>query len=311
MRRTFAVLTVLTLGLGGVAACHGSTSPPKAAPPASPSPTALPTDPAAALRWAAGRTKAAGSAKIDATSQSPAGGTPQVVKAALSWSGEGQLNGVITGSPGLTRFSSDGTVPILITGGVMYVRMTDPKALAQSQGRSWLKFDFAELAALAPGSGGADFGNVMGSLLKQLSPDVELRALAGSTGLATVGPEVTDGVRTTHLSGTLTPQQLLDAMPGLTAGQRAEIVQQDQQAGITSETVDVWLDVRGLPIRTEDHAASNLGSFDVDRHFSDYGTQVNLTTPDAADTLDLAAVLKACGSGCTGGGSGGATGGSI
>jgi hypothetical protein len=305
MRRTFAVLTVLTIGLGGVAACTGSTTTPKATASASPSPTGLPSDPAAALRWAAARTQAAGSAKIDATSESPTGGKPQVIKGALSWAGEGQLVGTISGSPGVSQFSSDGTVTLLVTGGDMYLKLTDPKMLAQSGGRSWMKLDFAELATLAPGSGGADLGSVMGSLLKQLSPGVELRALAGGTGLTNVGPEVMDGVRTTHLSGTLTPQQMLAAMPGLTVQQRDELAKEDQAAGITSESVDVWLDAHGLPVRTEDHASSSAGAFDVDRHFSDYGTQVQVTTPDAADVLDLAAVLKACGSGCAGGSTGG------
>ncbi|SEL05735.1 hypothetical protein [Streptacidiphilus jiangxiensis] len=308
MRRTFAVLTVLTIGLGGMAACTRSTTTPKATASASPSPTGLPSDPAAALRWAAAQTQAAGSAKIDATSQSPAGGKPQVIKGALSWAGEGQLAGTISGSPGISQFSPDGTVTMLVTGGDMYLKLTDPKMLTQSGGRSWMKLDFAELATLAPGSGGADLGSVMGSLLKQLSPGVELRALAGGTGLTNDGPEVMDGVRTTHFSGTLTPQQLLAAMPGLTAQQRDALAKQDQAAGVTSESVDVWLDAHGLPIRTEDHASSNAGAFDVDRHFSAYGTQVQVTTPDAADVLDLAAVLKACGSGC---GSGGATGGTV
>jgi hypothetical protein len=307
MRRTFVVLsclTSLTLTLGGVAACAGPKTQSKASPAAAPSPTGLPSDPAAALRWAATQTQAAGSAKIAASSQSPVGGPAEVIKGALSWGGSPQASTEISGIPALQQLSSDGSVPMVVTDGAMYLKATSPAMVRQSAGRHWMKLGFAALAALPPGSEGNTMGRQMSILTKQLSPGIELSALARTTGLRNAGPELMDGVRTTHFTGSVSRQQLLDAMTGLTPDERAYLEKQDQAAGVGTETVDVWLDAHGLPIRTEDHALTNQGALDVDRHFSDYGSQVLVTTPDAADTIDLAAVLKAVGGG-------GGTGGSV
>ena len=117
-------------------------------------------------------------------------------------------------------------------------------------------------------------------MIKELSPGIELNALSKAAGLRDVGPEIADGVATTHVAGSVSREQLIDAVTDLTSAERAELQRQDQ-------------------------ATSAQGAFVVDRHYSDYGTAVGATTPDAADTIDLAAAIKAFGGGASGGGTGG------
>jgi hypothetical protein len=147
---------------------------------------------------------------------------------------------------------------------------------AQDGGRPW-----AEFSASSPGGGGAA-ASVLGTI-KNESPTAQVQPLLASSDVKDLGAQEIDGVQTTHYSGTLDAAQVQKtaSIEGLTAAQLEQIKQELRQTGESTETIDVWIDAAGLPVRTRDTATTASGPDTTVMDFSGWGAPVSITDPPA------------------------------
>jgi hypothetical protein len=61
-----------------------------------------------------------------------------------------------------------------------------------------------------------------------------------------------------------------------------------QQAGITSEHIDIWLDKANLPVEIKASVSSTaLGEIRSEAHFTDWGSPVTITPPPPDQVVDI------------------------
>ncbi|MGI5197461.1 hypothetical protein ACQEVY_28175 [Streptomyces sp. CA-288835] len=278
---SIAVVAALT----GVAACSGSDSGKDSGDDgkaAGKAPTRV--SPIAALRSVETTTDKADSAKVEATTTM---GSMMSMKAdgALGW------------ADGLT-----GNLTITYTGGTMadtmrqmgstsmearylpdayYAKMGDQFA-AQSGGKHWIKYAYDDLADLAGGSGA-----YLKDQMQNTTPNQSVKLLLASGDVRKVGEETVRGVKTTHYSGTVDVADLAVRNSSLTEGQLADLKRQLEQAGITTETVDIWVDDDDLLVKKVEKGKLATGEMSSTAYYSDYGVEVSAEEPPAADTADF------------------------
>lgn len=278
---SIAVVAALT----GVAACSGSDSgqgsgdDDKAVGKA-----ATRVSPIAALRSVETTTDKADSAKVEATT---------TMGSMMSMEADGALGW----ADGLT-----GNLTITYTGGTMadtmrqmgstsmearylpdayYAKMGDQFA-AQSGGKHWIKYAYGDLAEL----GGAS-GAYLKDQMQNTTPNQSVKLLLASGDVRKVGEETVRGVNTTHYSGTVDVADLAVRNSSLSEGQLADLKRQLEQAGITTETVDIWVDDDDLLVKKVEKGELATGSMSSTAYYSDYGVEVSAEEPPAADTADF------------------------
>ena len=173
-------------------------------------------------------------------------------------------------------------------GTVFYMRFP---ALASElpAGKSWVRMDLAK-AGRAQGFDLTGLENLTSNDPRQML-DV-LRA--ASDEIETVGPEVLDGVSTTHYRAQVDLAEY--AKLGLAKGADANSMLDDvlKQSGLESMPVDVWLDDAGLVRKVEmtfsGAPPGSTESLDASMRFelSDYGEPVAVDVPPAAEVVDTA-----------------------
>ncbi|MEU0407192.1 hypothetical protein ABZ307_05075 [Streptomyces griseorubiginosus] len=277
MKRTTATVRIAALAaLTGLAACTSSGSPgePEATHTAS-APAALP-----ALRTAERSTQQAGTARVRSTT---------VLGSQLSLTADGLL---------AWRDGLSGTLTLHYTGGTAaetmrslgvtsmearylsdayYARMGDTFA-AKTGGRHWLKYAYADLKSLG---GGADLADQM----RSTTPDQSVRLLLDSEDVREVGEETVDGRATRHYSGTVAVGDVTDA------GLQRRL----KDAGVTGESVDIWIDEKNLLVKKVEKTSTANGKVTQTAHYSDYGVKVAVHRPPAADTQDFTSLLSQSG----------------
>ncbi|WP_328771066.1 hypothetical protein [Streptomyces sp. NBC_00286] len=278
---SIAVVAALT----GVAACSGSDSGKDSGDDGKAAGKApIRVSPIAALRSVETTTDKADSAKVEATTTM---GSMMSMKAdgALGW------------ADGLT-----GNLTITYTGGTMadtmrqmgstsmearylpdayYAKMGDQFA-AQSGGKHWIKYAYDDLADLAGGSGA-----YLKDQMQNTTPNQSVKLLLASGDVRKVGEETVRGVKTTHYSGTVDVADLAVRNSSLTEGQLADLKRQLEQAGITTETVDIWVDDDDLLVKKVEKGKLATGEMSSTAYYSDYGVEVSAEEPPAADTADF------------------------
>ena len=176
-------------------------------------------------------------------------------------------------------------------GEVMYMRFP-AMASELPAGKSWVRMDLGEAAKGA----GFDF-----SELQQLTGNDPRKMLeflrAASDEIETVGTEKLRGVRTTHYRASVS---LADYDKLVPADKREELRsmlgEMIEQAGLGEIPVDVWLDDFGLVRRFDmSFAATQPGtaeSVEASMTFElfDYGKEVDVEPPPAAEVVDAAAL---------------------
>ncbi|WP_395295763.1 hypothetical protein ACF9IK_21350 [Kitasatospora hibisci] len=305
--RNTAVTVVLAALALTATACNGDDKSGNAAPAAPTSaaaqpatataaPTAEPTKeapvkltPAAYLKLVTEKTGAQTSAKI--TEEISVGGGRITAAGAISWAaglqGElqmdmsatpagKQLSGLTGGSTLTARYLKDG----------MYMRVGG-QAAQELGGKHWLHYTYEDL--------GKAQGGIGGNQLKSADPVEGVRTLIASGRVSEAGKETVGGKQTTHYTGELTVADLAAAASGsgLTDEQLAQVKKNLGAAGVTSETVDVWVDSDNLVVKRTEEADTKAGPFKVTVTYSDYGTKVATTAPDASDVAELADVAGA------------------
>jgi hypothetical protein len=276
MRARRAALTIVMLtALTGAAACSSSDSPEEPGK-RDDKPTAATL---AALRSAERSTDRAGSAQVHSRAVM---GTRLSIRAdgSLDWGDglTGALTITYTGGTAAETMRRLGTTSMQARylPDAYYARMGDRFA-EQAGGRHWIRYAYDDLETLAGGSG-ADFADQMRSTAPQQS--VEL--LLASGDVRKVGRETVGGQRTTHYSGTVEVADVADA------GLKKRL----SHAGVTTQTVDIWVDDRNLLVKKVEQAATSSGAMTQTATYGQYGVQVTAERPPAADTEDFTDLMK-------------------
>jgi hypothetical protein len=272
--RRVALAVAMTAALTGAAACTSSESAGK--------PEGKRGDGSAsltALRSAERSTDRAESARVRSTT---------VMGSQLSLKADGALGW----GDGLT-----GTLTITYTGGTTaetmralgitsmearylsdayYARMGDAFA-EKAGGKHWIRYAYDDLKDLGGGAG-ANFADQM----RNTAPNQSVKLLLDSEDVREVGPETIGGRTTTHYTGTVEVQDVADA----------QLKKQLEQADVTAETVDIWVDDRNLLVKKVEKSRTAAGELTQTAYYSDYGVKVLAEKPPAGDTEDFRKLLE-------------------
>lgn len=239
--------------------------------------TATPTVSLAALRSAERSTDRAESARVRSTTVM---GTQLSVKATgvLGW-GDGLIGTATIEYTGGTTAETMRALGVTsmearYLSDAYYAQMGDTFA-AKIGGKHWLKYAYDDLKDLG---GGANFADQM----RSTTPNQSVNLLLYSSDVHKVGEETADGQTTTHYSGTVRVGDVADT----------ELRQQLQQAGVTTETVDIWINAKDLLVKKVEKSRTANGQVTQTAHYSDYGVKVSVEKPPAADTEDFRKLLE-------------------
>ncbi|NUR67908.1 MAG: hypothetical protein HOQ47_19330 [Streptomyces sp.] len=245
--------------------------------------------PIAALRSAEKSTDAADSARVESTT---------VMGSMMSMTADGALGW----ADGIT-----GTVTIEYTGGTLadnmrqlgttsmearylpdayYAKMGE-KFAEQAGGKHWIRYDYDDLADLAGGSGA-----YLKDQMQNTTPNQSVKLLLASGDVKKVGEEKVRGENATHYSGTVDVADLAGKNSSLTASQLADLKKQLDQAGVTTETVDIWVNDQDLLVKKVEKGRMATGDLTQTAYYSDYGVKVSAEEPPASDTEDFKKLLE-------------------
>ena len=288
MRRTALAIATAT-ALTGLAACTSSGDSGSGKDDKASGKDTSDLSPVAALRSAEKSTDAADSAKVESTTTM---GTMMSMTAdgALGW------------GDGIT-----GTMTIEYTGGTMadtmrqlgttsmearylpdayYAKMGD-KFAEQAGGKHWIRYDYDDLADLGGGSGA-----YLRDQMQNTTPNQSVKLLLASGDVKKVGAEKVRGQETTHYSGTVDVADLAGKNSSLSASQLADLKKQLEQAGVTTEQVDIWVDDQDLLVKKVEKGRMATGDLTQTAYYSDYGVKISAEEPAASDTQDFKELLE-------------------
>lgn len=140
---------------------------------------------------------------------------------------------------------------------------------ANTGGKHWIRYSYQDLAEL----GGAS-GDVMKDQIQNSTPEQGVKALLASGDVKKVGREDVRGVDATHYSGTVDVAGLTAKNSNLDAEQLAAFKEQLALAGVTTQTVDIWVDENDLLVKKTERGEMKTGTFNTTLFYSDYGTEV-------------------------------------
>ncbi|WP_328873241.1 hypothetical protein OHT76_25830 [Streptomyces sp. NBC_00287] len=237
----------------------------------------------AALRAAERSTAAAHSVRVESTT---AMGEELSIEAegALDWQDElvGTLTITYTGGTTAQTMRRLGVTSMeaRYLPDAYYAHMGE-KFAKQSGGRHWIRYAYDDLADLGDGTG-ATFAEQ----IRTSTPNQSVKLLLDCADVRRIGEETVRGRRAVHYSGTVAVDDVADA------GLRRQL----EQAGVTAQTVDLWVDDRGLLIKKAEKGELATGELTQTAHYSDYGVRVSTEAPPAEDTQDFKELLKKQGS---------------
>lgn len=246
--------------------------------------------PMTALRTAERSTSKADSARVESTM---ALGTQMTAKS----------EGVLGWGHGIT-----GTMTLTYTGGTLaeaarqagadsiearylpdaYYANLGEKAAQKTGGKHWIKYAYDDLEDLA-GSSGA----YLKDQIENTTPNDSVRLLLASGDVKKVGTEKVRGEDTTHYAGTVRVTDLAARNSSLTESQLADLKKQLQQSGITTETVDIWINADDLLVKQTEEGRTSSGLMSMTAYYTDYGVKVSAEEPPASDTADFKDLMHA------------------
>ncbi|MFF9766843.1 hypothetical protein ACIGXF_07230 [Streptomyces sp. NPDC053086] len=287
-RATLSIAVVAALT--GVAAC-GSSGSDKGGDKAA-GKTAINVSPIAALRSAEKSTDKAESAKVRSTT-SVGDLMAMTANGALTWDDglKGTLTITYTGGQMAEMMKKAGTesMEARYLPDAYYAHMSDAYA-QHTGGKHWLKYSYDDLAKL----GGAS-GSYMKDQIQNATPNQSVKMLLASGDVKKVGEEKISGVDTTHYSGTVNVADLAGKTSNLSADQLAALKKQLSQAGVTTDTVDLWINDQDLLVKKSEKADTANGLMTNTSFYTDYGVKVTAEAPPAGDTKDFADMMKSGG----------------
>ncbi|MER6978673.1 hypothetical protein [Streptomyces carpinensis] len=306
VRRTTLSIAVVA-ALTGVAACGSGSSGGKGDKAAGQGVTHV--SPIAALRTAADSTAKADSAKVESTTSM---GDVMTLKGAgsLAW-GDG-----LTGSLTLTytggkmadamRAAGSPSIQARYLPDAYYAKMSEKFAQQAGGGKHWVRYGYEDIAQL-----GGSSGAYLKDQLQNTTPNQSVKLLLASGDVKKVGEEQVGGEHTTHYHGTVDVADFADkSSKNLSASQLADLKKQLSQAGITTETVDLWINDQNLLVKKAEKGDTANGTVISTATYRDYGVKVSAEAPPAGDTVDFKNLMKAQAPAQGGTGTGTASGGS-
>ncbi|MCX4780416.1 LppX_LprAFG lipoprotein [Streptomyces sp. NBC_01264] len=174
------------------------------------------------------------------------------------------------------------------------IRLLDQVMFIGSEGK-WIKFDTKSLDPVM-----AEQLNSAGGTASKTGENPGDRAgeLLRAKDLKLVGEETIDGVKTKHLSGTVTLDELRAALASATpeAKKRQEqSVTALEAQGVKSLALDMWIDASDHTKQVRTRADAAKGPMDTTIKFLDYNQPVEVAAPPADQVVDLAEMMKGSG----------------
>ncbi len=169
------------------------------------------------------------------------------------------------------------------------IRLLDGAMYMGSEGK-WLKFD---LKTLAPDQ--AKQLDSLGSAQQGQNPADSADSLSTAKDLQKVGEETIDGQKTTHLTGTVTVDQLraASATSAPEAKERQEKnIKTLEDEGISSLTMDIWIDEADQAKQVRTRANGKSGPMDITIKFLDINKPVEIAAPPADQVMDLSELAQ-------------------
>ncbi|MEU5532822.1 hypothetical protein [Streptomyces sp. NPDC020362] len=170
-----------------------------------------------------------------------------------------------------------------------YAKMSEK--FAQQFGKHWIRYAYDDLAKLGGGSGA-----YLKDQIQNTTPNQSVKLLLASGDVKKVGEEKVSGADATHYSGTVNVADLAGKNSNLTADQLAGLKKQLSQAGVTTETIDIWVNGQDLLVKKVEKADMANGAMTSTAYYSDYGVKVTAVAPPASDTKDFTDLAKSGGS---------------
>ncbi|GAA0604959.1 hypothetical protein [Streptomyces crystallinus] len=289
VRRTGITLVAVAAALAGLAACGGSDGDSKGAPAKEQHKAGSDFSPVAALQAVQKKTDGAGSAKVEMTMS---------MGAVMGMSGNGSLawGDGTTGTMRMkyTQGSQAQMMKQLGSDSIdarylrdAYYADMGPNFAKTLGGKHWIRYGYDDMAKLM-GPAGA----VMKDQMQNATPQQGVKTLLASGDVKKVGTEDVRGVRTTHYSGTVDVAKMVDRSSGLDAKTLDAFKTQMNQSGITTDTVDIWVDKDDLLVKKTERAATKNGEMNTTVFYGDYGVKVSVQAPAASDTVDFSTLIK-------------------
>ncbi|GHF29835.1 putative lipoprotein [Streptomyces griseoluteus] len=170
-----------------------------------------------------------------------------------------------------------------------YARMSDTFA-KRAGGRHWIRYGYADLAR-----GGDGVGMYLKDQMRNTTPNQSVKMLLASGDVRRVGTERVQGARATHYRGRVRVADLAGRDSGLSARELAGLKRQLDQAGVRTETVDLWIDHRNLLVKKVERADTAQGSLVSTAYYRDYGVRIAAEAPPASDTRDFTELARSKG----------------
>jgi hypothetical protein len=254
----------------------------------------------------AGRAAEAGTSRFEFTMSLTGGPTPVNLTATGAsdssvplMSLEMDMASIIPGTP-----PGGATVSTVYDGKAVYMRFPEELAGGLPAGKHWARLDLAALSSQA----GIDVA-ALSAQFNSSDPLANIALLAGASGDVTeVGTEDVRGVSTRHLKMTVDLQKAGEQLTATVSGPKAErlkaaVAQAAATLGVTQLPIEAWIDADGLPRRLAyemdlskakipgAEGAPATGTAKVSMEFFDFGEDVKVSIPPAAETVDLAELL--------------------
>ncbi|MFI9603026.1 hypothetical protein ACIHCX_24780 [Streptomyces sp. NPDC052043] len=176
-----------------------------------------------------------------------------------------------------------------------YAHMPDAYA-EQTGGKHWIRYRYDDLANLAGGSGA-----YMQEQLKTATPNQSVKLLLASGDVRKVGEATVRGEHTTHYAGTLNVADFADRTSNLPKRQMDDLKKQLDEAGVTTESVDIWVNDKNLLVKKVEKADMATGTMTNTAYYSDYGVKTAVQAPPAGDTGDFKDLMASQGAAAAGG----------
>ncbi|MFF5702517.1 LppX_LprAFG lipoprotein [Streptomyces sp. NPDC012794] len=180
--------------------------------------------------------------------------------------------------------------------GSVDLRLVDGAMFVGSEGK-YLKFDMKAMDPATAKKLESAGGGVSSS---GENPGDRADQLLAAKDLKTVGDETVDGVKTKHVRGTVTTEQMRASLASETPEakeRREKSVRKLEDEGIKSLDVDMWIDESDHTKRVRTRGEGTKGPMDITITFVDYNKPVDITAPSADQVVDLAEMMKGSGAG--------------
>ncbi|WUH91511.1 hypothetical protein OG900_16270 [Streptomyces sp. NBC_00433] len=163
-----------------------------------------------------------------------------------------------------------------------YVNLGSAMA-AQFGGKHWVRYGYDDMGKLSDVA-----GSYMKDSIQNNNPVKSVDVALAAPDSRVVGTETVRGVRTTHYTATIDVQAMLGGTgTGLSAAEQSQLKDTLTKAGVSSETVDLWVSKDNLPVEAVVKADTKAGVMKTTTFYSDFGTAVTATPPAASDTVDF------------------------